>query len=167
MEAGDQSEVVVQYQDFDVNVEYETLKSQAPDAGAIVFFIGLVRELYASQLAELDSPRSNDAIEYIELSHYAGMTEKLCQQIVAEARLRYPFDKARVVHRVGKLYAGEQIVLVAIASRHRDASFAAAQYIMDYLKTRAPIWKKEVGSRGEQWLGLKAKDAAAIKRWAK
>jgi len=125
--------------------------------------VGLVRDLYESKSDE-GQPVEGE-IDYIELKHYAGMTESLCQQIVDEARQKHPFDAARVVHRVGKLYAGDQIVMVAVASRHREAAFAAAQYIMDYLKTRATLWKKEVGARGEQWIGLKEKDAHAAQRW--
>jgi len=157
-------EVTVQHQDFDLSYEYGLLQKQAPHAGAIVLFVGLVRELYPDQT---NSNESKQTIDYIELTHYSGMTEKMCLQVVQEAKQRFSFDAVRIVHRVGKLYAGDQIVLVAIASRHRDASFEAAQYIMDYLKNRAPIWKKEVGARGEQWLGLKAKDASSLKRWAK
>jgi molybdopterin synthase catalytic subunit len=153
------SEVIIQSDDFDVAAEYSQLCEVAPRAGAIVFFVGLVRDLY-------DDIRVDQRIDYIELSHYAGMTETLCLQIVEEARVKYSFDAARVVHRVGKLYAGDQIVMVAIASRHRQAAFSAAQYIMDYLKTRATLWKKEVGSRGETWIGLKASDEAAVQKWS-
>jgi molybdopterin synthase catalytic subunit len=106
-------------------------------------------------------------IDYIELSHYAGMTEAMCEQIVAEAKQRCDIDAVQIVHRVGKLYAGDQIVFVAVASRHRDEAFLASQFIMDYLKTRATIWKKEVGTRGQKWLGVKDKDEYAAKRWIK
>ena len=93
------------------------------------------------------------------------MTERLCEDIIDQANQRYPFEGIRLVHRVGKLTASEQIVMVAVASRHRENAFQAAQYIMDYLKTRATFWKKEVGQRGEQWLGLKDKDKQAALRW--
>lgn len=152
--------VEIQQADFDVAEEYAALCAAAPKAGAIVTFVGLVRDFY-------DDPDSADSIDHIELTHYAGMTEALCQQIVDEAHDQYQFDAATVIHRVGKLSAGEQIVLVAIASRHRDKGFAAAQFIMDYLKTRATLWKKEIGSRGTQWIGLKDKDAQAAERWSR
>ena len=93
------------------------------------------------------------------------MTESLCQDIIAQARQRYPFDCARLIHRVGRIHAHEQIVMVSVASRHRDNAFQAAQFIMDYLKTRATFWKKEVGSKGKHWLGSKDKDVNAVKRW--
>jgi len=124
----------------------------------VVFFVGLVRDLYED---EQDAGK----IEYLELQHYQGMTEALCQEIVDEARKRYPFDTVRVIHRVGKIYASEQIVMVAVASQHRDNAFQAAQFIMDYLKTRATLWKKEVGARGAQWLGVKDKDHKSVLKW--
>ena len=151
-------EVVVIDVDFDVAAEYQALCEKAPKSGAIVFFVGLVRDLY-------DDENGSDTIDYLELSHYAGMTETLCQQIIDKARQEFPFDAVRLIHRVGKLYANEQIVMVAVASRHRDNAFNASRYIMDYLKTQATLWKKEVGSRGEQWIGLKQKDIDAERLW--
>jgi molybdopterin synthase catalytic subunit len=151
-------DVLVCEADFDVASEYQALCQSAPKSGAVVFFVGLVRELY-------DDVAKPQKIDYIELNHYAGMTEILCQQIIDQARERFKFDAARVVHRVGKLGPNEQIVMVAVASRHRDNAFSAAQFIMDYLKTRATLWKKEVGERGDSWVGMKQKDAAAAKRW--
>jgi molybdopterin synthase catalytic subunit len=153
-------EVSITESDFDVAKEYATICAAAPRSGAVVFFVGLVRDLY-------DDQDEAQTIEYLELQHYAGMTESLCQEIIDEARQRYPFDKVRVVHRVGKIYPSEQIVMVAVASRHRDNAFQAAQFIMDYLKTRATFWKKEVGVKGQQWLGVKQKDAVAAQRWHK
>ncbi len=150
--------VVIQEKDFDVGTEYAQACSEAPRAGAVVFFVGLVRDLY-----DLDS--NDDAIDYLELEHYPGMTERLCDEIIEQADQRFGFDYARVIHRVGKIYASEQIVMVAVASRHRDNAFQASQFIMDYLKTRATFWKKEVGARGENWLGRKNKDLNASKRW--
>ena len=161
------SDVIIQTADFDVAVQYAELCQRAPRSGAVVFFVGLVRDLYGDALvAEKTGAQQADAIDYLELTHYEGMTQTLCQQIVDEARTRYPFDAATVVHRVGKLYSADQIVMVAIASRHRDAAFSAAQFIMDYLKTRATLWKKEVGSRGEQWIGINDKDSAAADKWS-
>ena len=155
--------------DFDVATEYEAIRKYAPKAGAVVFFVGLVRDLYGDQekvgISTNDSEQAR-RIDYIELTHYAGMTESLCQKIIDEANELFSLDAIRVVHRVGKLYAGEQIVMVAVASSHREQAFKACQFVMDYLKTRATLWKKEVGERGESWVGLKEKDQAAANRWA-
>jgi len=151
-------DVQIYEHDFNVGEEYRSVVKAASSAGAVVFFVGLVRDLY-------EPTEPEEKIEYLELEHYPGMTEGLCQEIIDEARVRYPFEFARVIHRVGKIYAHEQIVMVAIASRHRDNAFHAAQYIMDYLKTRATFWKKEVGAKGSQWLGRKDKDVSATKRW--
>lgn len=150
--------VVISNEGFDVGDEYARICALAPQAGAVVFFVGLVRDLYQDKQPE-------EKIEYLELEHYPGMTEGLCQDIIDEARQRFQFDIARVVHRVGKIYAHEQIVMVSVASRHRGSAFHAAEFIMDYLKTRATFWKKEVGAKGEHWLGRKDKDVHAAKRW--
>jgi len=150
------TEVVISEADFDVAAEYAKVCELAPHAGAVVLFVGLVRDLYQD---------SQESIDYLELDYYPGMTEKLCQQIIADARARYPFDSVRLIHRVGRIHASEQIVMVAVASRHRENAFQAAQFIMDYLKTRATFWKKEVGNKGEHWLGLKDKDQVAAARW--
>ncbi len=158
------AEVLITREDFDVAVEYKMLCDQAPKAGAVVFFVGLVRDFYAQQSEHVDQALGG-TIEYLELQHYPGMTESLCQEIIDEARKRFPFDAVRVVHRVGKIYAAEQIVMVAVASGHRDNAFQAAQYIMDYLKTRATLWKKEVGTQGQAWLGIKNQDLAAAENW--
>lgn len=150
--------ILITSDDFDVGEEYAHACASAPQAGAVVFFVGLVRDLY-------EAAEPNQMIDYLELEHYPGMTEALCQEIIDQARERYPFDFARLVHRVGKIYAHEQIVMVSVASRHRDNAFKAAEFIMDYLKTRATFWKKEVGAKGEHWLGKKDKDVSAAKRW--
>lgn len=152
------SDVIVCENNFDVGEQYIKVCELAPKAGAVVFFVGLVRDLY-------EPLAPSETIDYLELEHYPGMTESLCQKIIDDARERFPFDVARVIHRVGKIYASEQIVMVCVASRHRDDAFQAAQFIMDYLKTRATFWKKEVGVKGEQWLGLKEKDLSAAQRW--
>ena len=154
-------DVIICNENFDVGLEYSRLCEATPQSGAVVFFVGLVRDLYdATSLSN-----SDNNIQYLELEHYPGMTESLCKEIISEASERYSFDKAKVIHRVGKIYASEQIVMVAVASRHRDNAFKAAEFIMDYLKTRATFWKKEVGDQGEHWLGLKDNDIAATKRW--
>lgn len=160
--------------DFNVGDEYRRICADAGQAGAVVFFVGLVRELYDGETASSDQPAqacetkqssAEDKVTHLELTHYAGMTETQCQKIIKAAQHKFGFEAARIVHRVGKLEAGDQIVFVAVASRHRTNAFQAAQYIMDYLKTEAPIWKKEVGARGSRWLGLKQQDVNAAKRW--
>jgi len=153
------SDIIISEAEFDVGTEYQALCDASPGSGAVVFFVGLVRDLY-------DASSPEDTIEYIELQHYPGMTESLCQEIIDQAKQRFPFDGVRLIHRVGKIYAHEQIVMVAVASRHRDNAFQAAQFIMDYLKTRATFWKKEVGARGDHWLGIKNTDKAATERWS-
>ena len=174
------AEVRITEGDFDVAAEYQKLCESAPKAGAVVFFVGLVRDFYSPKAPGGDSPKApggdspqacnaqalDEKIDYLELQHYPKMTETLCQEIIDQARQRYSFDAARVVHRVGKIHIAEQIVMVAVASRNRDKAFQAAEYIMDYLKTRATFWKKEVGTRGQHWLGIKDKDLAAAKRWS-
>lgn len=160
--------VSVRHADFDVANEYQSLCAQAPNSGAVVFFVGLVRELYRSSnmsASNEDCTAAVERIRHLELQHYAGMTESLCGQIIEKANRRFPIDAARVVHRVGKLTASEQIVFVAVASCHRRNAFEACEYIMDYLKTEATLWKKEIGTRGEQWLGLKEQDKLATDRW--
>ena len=150
--------VVIQEQDFDVAEEYQDIVDQASSAGAVVFFVGLVRDYYSKQ-------EVTAKVRHIELQHYPEMTESLIAEIIEQAKQRYEIEAARVVHRVGRLTAGEQIVLVACASRHRDKAFEASQFIMDYLKTQATLWKREVGDKGEQWLGVKDKDKQALERW--
>jgi len=144
--------------DFDVGAEYAALIKSSPHSGAVVFFAGLVRDLYPTEF-------NDEHVTHLELEHYPGMTERLCEEILDEANQRFPFDGATVLHRVGKLSAGEQIVMVAISSRHRENAFQAAQFVMDYLKTRATFWKKEVGSKGAEWLGVKEKDRLAADQW--
>jgi len=151
------SEVEIVESDFDTATEYEALCAAAPKSGAVVMFVGLVRDFYE------DGKEEN--IEHLFLQHYDGLTQSLCQEIIDEARTKYPFDAVRLIHRIGKLKANEQIVFVGVASRHRDNAYNASQFIMDYLKTRAALWKKEVGERGEQWLGVKDKDRDAAQRW--
>lgn len=158
-------DIVITEDDFDVTQEYAALRDAAPHAGAIVFFVGLVRDFYHSADLNQDEKALEQTIDHIELQHYAGMTEEVCQQVVDEAHARWCLDGVRVVHRIGKIYASEQIVMVAAASTHRANAFDAVQYIMDYLKTRATLWKKEVGTQGQNWVGQKQTDIAALDRW--
>lgn len=151
-------QLLITEQDFDVSSEYAKLCASAPRSGAVVFFVGLVRDMYQDKLSQGD-------VDYLELQHYPGMTESLCQEIIDDARSRFSFDAVRLIHRVGKLHASEQIVMVAVASRHRNSAFQASQFIMDYLKVRATFWKKEVGSNGGRWLGVKEQDQLASEKW--
>ena len=148
----------IQSQDFDVGEEYSNISRASAQCGAVVTFVGLVRDIY-------DEKDSDESVQNIELEHYPGMTESVCKQIIEEAHQYYPFDAVTLIHRVGKLGPNAQIVFLAVASQHRENAFNAAQYIMDYLKTKATFWKREVGSRGSQWLGVKEKDAKAVQRW--
>lgn len=142
---------------FEPEPYYQQARAAAPHAGALVMFTGLVRDLYQADQGE--------QITHLELEHYPGMTESICESIIADAMHRFEISYVQVVHRVGKILANEHIVLVLVAASHRRAAFDAAQYIMDFLKTDAPFWKKEVGTRGAHWLGLKRKDQQAAERW--
>ena len=149
--------VSVQAEDFDIGAEMARLVAGAgdvTDVGAIVSFTGLVR-----------GGAGEDAIDAMEIEHYPGMTARALDEIVAEAERRWPLSAVRVIHRHGRLAPGERIVLVLTASRHRNAAFEAAEFLMDYLKTRAPFWKKEHGSRGAAWVDARDTDDAAAARW--
>lgn len=146
--------VRIQEQDFDVSSELATLRAGDTRVGAVATFTGLVREV-------------NDAaqVSTLTLEHYPGMTEKALAQIVDDAKQRWDIYDALVIHRVGPLKPGDQIVFVAVTSAHRGESFAACQFIMDYLKTRAPFWKKEQTPEGERWVEARASDEDAAARW--
>lgn len=145
----------VQTEDFDLSTEIRALREGDLRVGAIVSFVGTVRDL-------------NDGrdVARMTLEHYPGMTEKALDAIVAQARGRWDLYDALVVHRVGNLGPGDQIVLVAVTSAHRGDAFAACEFIMDYLKTEAPFWKKEATPQGERWVEAREKDTAARERWA-
>lgn len=147
-------ELRVQIEDFDVAEEMERLRSGNTGIGAVVTFVGYVRDL-------------NDGTEITELylEHYPAMTTKALEEIVAEARRRWRIEACRVVHRVGRLLPSDQIVLVAVASAHRGDAFAACEFLMDYLKTRAPFWKKERTAKGERWVESRESDRVAAERW--
>lgn len=149
--------IAVQTDDFDVGQEYASLRTLAGDAGAIVTFTGLVRELYVAD--------SSDKIEFLTLEHYPGMTEKCLADIEAQARSRWQLLATRIIHRIGRLNAGEQIVFVGTASSHRQHAFDAAQFIMDYLKSEAAFWKKQTTAKESQWVDARETDSAAIARW--
>lgn len=147
--------VRIQAQDFDVAAEVAALTEGRRDIGAVVTFTGLCRD-EAGRLAAL------------ELEHYPGMAEAEVARVVEEARSRWPLQGATVIHRYGKILPGQNIVLVATASAHRRAAFEAAEFLMDYLKTRAPFWKREHGADGSAgaWVAAAAADDAAADRWA-
>lgn len=146
--------VRVQEQDFDAGAEIARLRAGNPKIGAIASFIGLVRDV-----------NDGEAVRELTLEHYPGMTEKALEEIVAEAKTRWEVIDAVVVHRVGPLRPTDQIVLVVVASGHRGDAFAACEFIMDYLKTRAPFWKKEATPAGERWVDARETDDVAAARW--
>jgi molybdopterin synthase catalytic subunit len=146
--------VRVQAEPFDPAAEVEALRAGNPQIGAVVTFLGLMRDL-----------NDGERVESMTLEHYPGMTEKALEAIVAEAAGRWPLDGVRVVHRVGELRPQDPIVLVAVASRHRGEAFRACEFVIDYLKTRAPFWKKERAAGGERWVAARHGDAEAERRW--
>ncbi|WP_318457397.1 molybdopterin synthase catalytic subunit MoaE [Photobacterium leiognathi] len=147
--------ISVQFDDFSVADEYAKL-SEGTEAGAVVTFIGKVRDF-----------NQGDAVTGLSLEHYPGMTEKSLQEIVDQANQRWPLLKTRVIHRVGDLALGDQIVFVGVTSAHRGAAFEACEFIMDYLKTRAPFWKKEQTPEQSRWVDARETDTSAADRWAK
>jgi len=146
--------VRVQEADFDVGRELETLAGGRKDIGAIASFVGLVR-----------GENDGDAIAGMTLEHYPGMTEKALESICDEAHARWRLLDTLVIHRVGRLVPGDRIVLVAVASAHRGDAFAACEFIMDYLKTRAPFWKREETPAGSRWVEARDSDDSAAQRW--
>jgi len=146
--------VRVQTEDFDVGAEIARMRAGNPKVGAIASFVGVVRDL-----------NDGDAVSELTLEHYAGMTEKALEKIIEEARARWEIYDALVVHRVGKLKPADQIVLVVVTSAHRGEAFGACEFLMDYLKTRAPFWKKERTAEGSRWVEARETDDAAARRW--
>ncbi len=147
--------VRVQTDDFDLSTEVANLRRHTPKVGAVVTFVGTVRDLNeGEQVAEM------------ELEHYPGMTEQALEEIVAEAKSRWELFDALVIHRVGPLRPLEQIVLVAVTSAHRGEAFDACEFIIDYLKTRAPFWKKEQTPSGARWVDARVTDDEAMQKWA-
>ncbi|WP_318510078.1 molybdopterin synthase catalytic subunit MoaE [Photobacterium leiognathi] len=147
--------ISVQFDDFSVADEYAKL-SEGTEAGAVVTFIGKVRDF-----------NQGDAVTGLSLEHYPGMTEKSLQEIVDQAHQRWPLLKTRVIHRVGDLALGDQIVFVGVTSAHRGAAFEACEFIMDYLKIRAPFWKKEQTPEQSRWVDARETDTSAADRWSK
>ena len=154
--------VSVQEADFDVGAETEALAAGRPEVGAVASFVGYVRaDKLAGESAE------DQAVSAMTLEHYPGMTEKSLEAIVAEAESRWSLLGVRVIHRFGRLVPGDRIVFVGVAGSHRGEAFAACEFIMDYLKTRAPFWKKEDTPAGGRWVDAREADDSAAARWAK
>ena len=149
------STIRIQTDDFDLAAEYQLLRQLESAVGAVVTFAGLVRDL-----------EKNTSIDSLTLQHYPGMTESLLQEIVDQAEVRWDLIGVTVIHRVGELLPSDQIVFVGVASQHRADAFEAAQFVMDYLKTKATFWKK-VDQNGQQhWVESKGSDQAASERWS-
>ncbi|MCF8511894.1 MAG: molybdenum cofactor biosynthesis protein MoaE [Rhodobacteraceae bacterium] len=144
--------LVVQEAAFDLGAEANAFAAAVQGAGAVVTFTGLVRD-------------NGGALDAMEIEHYPGMTERAIGAIMDEALGRWSLVDALVIHRFGVLKGGEPIMMVATAAPHRADAFAAAEYLMDYLKSRAPFWKKEIGAGGEDWVKAKEADEDALKRW--
>lgn len=149
--------VTIQTADFDVGAELAALREGDLGVGAVASFIGTVRDR--------NGPGAVGAVSQMELEHYPGMTESAIQAMIDQALQRFDINAARVVHRVGVLQPGEQIVLVAVTSAHRGQAFQACEFLMDYLKTQAPFWKKETTAEGARWVDARVADDAALARW--
>lgn len=146
--------VRIQTADFDAGAEIAALRHGNPKIGAVASFVGVVRDV-----------NDGGAVAEMTLEHYPGMTERAIEEIVAQARARWKVLDARVIHRVGTLRPADQIVLVAVASSHRGDAFAACEFIMDFLKTRAPFWKKEETGGAARWVEARESDELAAERW--
>jgi molybdopterin synthase catalytic subunit len=148
--------VRVQHEEFDVNAEVARLRAANPRIGAVACFIGVVRDV-----------NDGDTIASMTLEHYPGMTEKALAEIATQARARWQLYDVLIIHRVGELRPTEPIVLVVTTSAHRHDAFAACEFVMDYLKTEAPFWKKEATPSGERWVDAREADDAARERWSR
>ena len=146
--------VAIQQQDFDLSAEIAALRHGDARVGAVCSFVGTVRDR-----------NEGDTVATLELEHYPGMTEKSIEAMIDAAMARFDIYAARVIHRVGLLQPLDQIVLVAVTSAHRGESFQACEFLMDYLKTQAPFWKKEVTPAGSRWVDARVSDDAALARW--
>ena len=147
--------IAIQSQDFDASAELAALRSGDSRVGAVCCFVGYVRDR-----------NDGDEVASLELEHYPGMTERSIAAIAEQAQQRFGIYGARVIHRVGQLAPLEQIVLVAVSAAHRGEAFQACEFIMDYLKTQAPFWKKEQTPQGARWVDARVSDDAALARWA-
>ena len=148
--------VRIQTQDFDLGAEVAALRGSDARVGAVCSFVGTVRDRNAGSAGDIQS---------LELEHYPGMTERAIEAMIDTAHARFDMLDARVIHRIGLLQPLDQIVLVAVTSAHRGQSFQACEFIMDYLKTQAPFWKKEQTAQGAHWVDARVSDDAALARW--
>jgi len=146
--------ILVQAEAFELGAEFDAMRGGRTDIGAIASFVGLARDM-----------NEGSGVAAMTLEHYPGMTEKALATLVEAANARWDLLDVTVIHRVGRLLPGDPIVLVAVASSHRSEAFAACEFIMDYLKTQAPFWKKEETPQGERWVDARASDDAAVARW--
>ena len=146
--------ISIQQNDFSVGDEYAALVTNDTAAGAVVTFVGRVRDLNLAR-----------EVKGLHVEHYPGMTEKALQQIVEQATSRWKILRWRIIHRIGDLYLGDNIVFVGVSSAHREDAFQAVEFLMDYLKTQAPFWKKEFTGNGSIWLESQEKDHITCKRW--
>lgn len=146
--------VRIQTEDFDLSTEINQLRAGNPRVGAVATFIGTVRD-------------QNDgaSVSVMTLEHYPGMTERSLEEIIQKAKVRWDIFDVLIIHRIGPLDIEDQIVLVAVTGAHRGEVFAACEFVMDYLKTLAPFWKKEVTSKGERWVDARLSDDEALKKW--
>jgi len=149
-------DIRVQTEPFDIATEQQSMWAGRPDVGALVSFIGLMRDINAG-----------DQVSRMTLEHYPGMTEKALRAIAEEAAQRWQIQAIRIVHRVGPLEPQDPIVLVAVTSRHRIEAFLACEFLIDYLKTHAPFWKKEITDKGERWVEARTSDDDAAERWTR
>jgi len=138
---------------FDLGVEAQAFADRTSASGAVVTFTGIVRN------------NAEGTLDYMDIEHYPGMTEAALRQIAEEAHAKWSLEDALIIHRVGKMRAGEMIMMVATASRHRKDAFEAAEFLMDFLKSRAPFWKKEISRDGADWVAARDEDETALARW--
>jgi molybdopterin synthase catalytic subunit len=148
------TQIIVQSMDFDFAYEYQKLRDSSHSDGALVTFVGLVRDMNLQK-----------SVSGLFLEHYPAMTEKVLNEIVEKARAKWQLGSVSIIHRVGQLEVSEQIVFVGVTSRHRQSAYHANEFIMDYLKTQAPFWKKESTSDGDKWIEAKASDMEKSKGW--
>ncbi len=149
------TQINVQSQDFDFAYEYQKLRDSNNSDGALVTFVGLVRDMNLQQ-----------SVSGLFLEHYPAMTEKVLNNIVKQARAKWQLGSVSIIHRVGQLNVSEQIVFVGVTSQHRQSAYHANEFIMDYLKTDAPFWKKETTTRGDRWIEAKASDLKKSQDWS-
>ncbi len=146
--------IQIQQEPLDIHAIQDEMRAQNPGIGALVTFTGLMRDM-----------NQGDRVDSMYLEHYPGMTEKALQAVIAEAEQRWELMGIRVVHRIGELRPLDPIVVVAVASVHRGEAFQACEFVIDYLKTRAPFWKRERTSQGERWVEARESDETACRRW--